>query len=66
MAQGDIISIDSAGNDYYIITPVRAQIATEGKQCAVDIATLHLSARNVDAKQIQNWKIGSTYRAQVK
>ncbi len=62
LAQGDIISIDSAGNDYYIVTPIRAAIAGEGKSCAVDIASLQLSQHNVDAKQIPNWKIGSEYK----
>jgi hypothetical protein len=61
LAQGDIISIDSAGQDYYIVTPVRATIASEGKQCAVDIATLRLSAHNIDAKQVPDWKVGAIY-----
>jgi hypothetical protein len=61
LAQGDVISVDSVGDDYYIVTPVRAAIAAEGKPCAVDIASLHLSAKNTDSEQIADWSVGSTY-----
>ncbi|GEM_PF-7081078 len=63
LGQGDIISIDSAGQNYYIVTPVRALMVLEGKPCAVDIATLQLSAHNVDAKRLATWTVGSVYKA---
>lgn len=61
LEQGDVISVDSAGDDYYIVTPIRAMVAAEGKPCAVDVASVTLSAQNVDGKPIADWRIGSVY-----
>lgn len=62
LMQGDVISIDSAGQDYYVITPIRAAVINESKSCTVDIATLRLSSHNADAAHIETWKVGTTYK----
>lgn len=63
LIKGDIISIDSAGADNYIVTPIRASVVNEGKSCAVDIAKLELSKNNSDSTPIATWTVGATYTA---
>lgn len=63
LIRGDIISIDSAGDDDYIVTPIRASVVNEGKPCAVDIAKLELSKNSADSTPIATWTVGSTYTA---
>lgn len=62
LTQGDIISITSSGGDYYIVSPIRAAVANERKECAVDISSLKLSEHNADKERIASWTIGTTYK----